>query len=391
MKKGMIFFFFVSYLFASVTLEPVYTVKTNSLKSVAYQNGLLMYATAKNVYVYDMFTKIKKKKNIDNIVKAGLYKDGEKIAVLNRLDSIRLYDRTLHLLKKIPGNYKNMFVTKYGVYVTDNNHLYEVNFFKGKVYFNSNKSNIVSISYDDKLTATLTGVYYGDTKILSFDSRCLIKKAFFVKDDEFLILRKGKVEIYNIYGKKLQTIDLGYETIKSVALNNENIYIATDNKIYIYREEAKFKKIKEYQIKPVDLFDLIVNDDYLIVAGKYNINIYPLPDQYGDSEQNEITGTAEDTGYRKNTQDNEKLNVQVSPKSGKAPMKVLVELNYDFDGDAIQKLNITFDDNNYNILNKQIKKFNFIFTKPGIHKIEIFMQTDTKTFHKEIFVNVEKE
>ncbi|GAB6074092.1 hypothetical protein [Nautilia lithotrophica] len=394
MKKGVFFLIFASFLFAN-SLKLIYSTSTNSLKTIDFQKKTLLYATIKNIYFYSLLTEKTIKKHIDNIIKAKLCDDAEKIIVLNKFDGVKIYDRNFNLLKKIVGNYKNFFFNKY-LYLIKNEYIeiydvFDFNFIKKEKIPNIESVDFKSTEYGDYiLIATRDGIYIKDFNNfdrsfkIQIQSGMKIKKILFVNDSKFLIFANGKVYIYNLNGKKVQTIDLGYEKIKSVFVNDEKIYITNGSKIYVYEYFSKYKITQTYNIKPVDIIDIVSDNEYIVVGGKYNVFVYQMEDSSFTTEK-----TDTDVNITKSV--NEYLKIDVLPRFGNAPLEVVLTFDYNFESDKIKSLKITFDNNTYDIVDKKIKEFNYVFEKPGIHKIEVFMQTDSKTFNKTIYVKVEKE
>ena len=394
MKKGIFFLIFASFLFAN-SLKLIYSTSTNSLKTIDFQEKTLLYATIKNVYIYSLLTEKTLKKHIDNIIKAKLCDDSEKMIVLNKFDGVKIYDRNFNLLKKIAGNYKNFFFNKY-LYLIKNKYIeiydiFDFNLIKKEKIYNIEAIDFKSTKHGDYiLIATRDGVYIKDFNNfdrsfkIQIQSGMKIKKILFINDSKFLIFANGKVYIYNLNGKKIQTIDLGYEKIKSVFVNDEKIYVTNGSKIYVYEYFSKYKITQTYNITPVDIIDIVADNEYIVIGGKYNVFVYQMEDSGFTTEKTDM-----DINMTKPI--DEYLKIDVLPRFGSAPLEVMLTFDYNFESDKIKSLKISFDNNIYDIVDKKIKEFNYIFEKPGIHKIEVFMQTDSKTFNKTIYVKVEKE
>ncbi|ACM92095.1 hypothetical protein NAMH_1456 [Nautilia profundicola AmH] len=405
-RGGLILFFFTAFLYAA-SLNVIYSVSTNALKSLDFKNDILLYSTVKKIYLYNLLTKQKQKKHIDNILEAKLNATGDKIVVLNKYDGINIFDNNFKLISKFPGEFQGFVLKDYILFGITNKNIKAYDLTTNKIIINIEKRNIKSVDFIDSalcnyLIAAAPNQVYIDRfydfrlkaeKRIALKGIKNIKKIKFIDDNKFLLFMNNEVDIFYIDGSRLQKIDFGYRKIKAVDTFGGKVYIATDKKIYVYENVSQFTNTETYDINQVDVVDLSVNGEYIAVGGKYKVYVYSIAENGNNISQIQREEVDENTTYNEISKKNENLffNLDVNPKVGKAPLEVSVDLVYDFDSSKIDELKISFDNSVYDIIDKKIREFDYVFQKPGIHKIEVEMKVGDKTLVKKIYVKAIKE
>jgi len=404
-KKGAVFLIFVSLLFAKPSLKLIYSTATNSLKSIDFKKGRLLYSTVKNVYLYNSDTGKTFKKYLDNVKGAKFYPSGRKFAVLTKFDGLKIFNKKFVLIRKIPGSYKNFFIKDGYMFLTDDRSLEIFDIRNFKLIREEKIGKVVYVDYKNEeyegtaLIATLHTIFVknfqnpeDDLKI-SMHGWEKIKKVLFIDEDRFTVFVNNRLDIYDLKGKKLQSIRFGYKKIKAVTVQNDLIFAADDTDIYVFEDNGngKYVKMAIYSIKPVDLVDLAVDEEFVTAGGKYRIYVYTTESQNDEETSDTFTSPSESEEETLSAVSSGNFDVEITPKYGKAPLEITVILHYGSEIGNIKKLSVSFDGNLYDISDTSIKKFSFVFNKPGIHRVGVIVQTDKKTYAKDVFVNVTKE
>ncbi|TDT70470.1 diguanylate cyclase (GGDEF)-like protein [Hypnocyclicus thermotrophus] len=252
-KKTLVFYNIVKNIFFSIPLSPKQREEFNS-KKILIKNNNIYVATNKGLKILLDFTKnnfVFSKFNDLSINDFIFYNDETLLLATNK--GLYNFNTSNYSLKKIKNfsNIENIYSIKNNIVFYTNNKLYYTDIngnIKNKIYLEDTFNKIYIDSNNVTWLAGNKKLYYVKNNHLYFFSNKIIKDIYETQNNILWFSVKNEGIYYKNISNDNFDINQNYQNVNKVYLKQNNLFIATNNGLFINDEEIIFDKIIDFKV-----------------------------------------------------------------------------------------------------------------------------------------------